>query len=189
MKKNHLNTLLALSIVVAFTACTNNSTNNSTMEMAPSAQDSAGKANIEKTKTIYNYIESGDLSKLGDIIDSNIIEHSAWIPGGTAKGIDVTKKSMADLKAGFPDLKFEVVSILADSNWVFSHFHLTGTNTGAMNGMKGTNKKVDVTGVDAVRIQNGKAVEHWDYTDNVTFMRQMGMMPEMQQPKDSSMKK
>src|SRR2546430_697772 len=68
MKKLCCNPLLFLVAIFVFTSCNNPSTTTATTTTGNSA-DSASKANIDKTKAVYKAIESGDLSKLGDIID------------------------------------------------------------------------------------------------------------------------
>lgn len=179
MKKVTLSLLILFAGILSFTACnTPSTTNNTTNVIMPNSNtDSITKSYKEKTQAVYDAIQSGDLSKLGDIIDSNVIEHSSMMPNGTDTGLEkVSKKQMASLKAAFPDLKIEMLHFCADSEFIYSHFRMTGTNTGSMMGMAPTGKKIDFTGIDMVRIKNGKAVEHWDYSDNTTFMKQMGMM-------------
>ena len=74
-------------------------------------------------------------------------------------------------------MKFEVLNTAASGDLVFVHYRFTGTNSGPLMGMPATGKKVDYTGVDLVRIKDGVATEHWDYGDNITYMKQMGLMP------------
>ena len=44
-----------------------------------------------------------------------------------------------------------------------------------MMGMKVTNKKVEVQGIDYLYFKNGKATEHWGYIDMHKLMEQLGM--------------
>jgi len=188
MKKVTLNLLIIFIAAALFSACNNPTTNTTNVMASSSSMDSIAKSYKEKTQAVYTAIQSGDLSKLGDIIDSNVIEHSSMLPNGTDTGLEkVTKKQMAGLKAAFPDLKIEMINFCADSEYLYSQFRMTGTNTGPMMGMAPTGKKIDFTGIDMVRIKNGKAVEHWDYSDNTTFMKQMGMMPPPPPPADGKM--
>ncbi|HMC98460.1 MAG TPA: ester cyclase, partial [Flavobacteriales bacterium] len=63
---------------------------------------------------------------------------------------------------------------------------VSGTNTGSMEGMAATNKPWNVTGMDFIRFENGKAVEHWGLFDNTTMMTQLGLMPAMGAKTDST---
>ena len=178
MKKVTLNLLIIFVAAALFSACNNPTTNTTNVMASSSSMDSITKSYKEKTQAVYDAIQSGDLSKLGDEIDSNVIEHGGMFPNGSASGIAVSRKIMTQLKTSFPDLKFEMTSFVADSEMAFAHYRFTGTNTGpTMDGKPATNKKVDFTGVDVIKIKNGKAVEHWGYEDDMTMMNQMGNMP------------
>ncbi len=55
----------------------------------------------------------------------------------------------------------------------------TGTQTGPFGGLPPTGKKVKVSGIDIIRIENGKIVEHWEATDNLGLLEQLGVIPPM----------
>jgi predicted ester cyclase len=44
--------------------------------------------------------------------------------------------------------------------------------------MPPTGKSVDVTGIDIVRIEEGKAVERWGVLDALKLMQQLGQVPD-----------
>ncbi|MGH2522631.1 MAG: ester cyclase, partial [Anaerolineales bacterium] len=52
-----------------------------------------------------------------------------------------------------------------------------GTQTGEFLGMPANGKPVRCKVVDIVRIGNGKIVEHWAVTDNLSLMQQIGAIP------------
>ena len=55
---------------------------------------------------------------------------------------------------------------------------MTGTNSGPMMGMPATNKKMTgIMGIDMMRWENGKFVEHWGLFDEHAMMSQLGLMP------------
>ena len=61
---------------------------------------------------------------------------------------------------------------------MYVHFNMKGTNTGGMGpDMPATNKAMDVNGVDIIRFENGKAMEHWGYWEESKMMQQLGMAP------------
>lgn len=41
----------------------------------------------------------------------------------------------------------------------------------------GTGKSVEFRGSDIIRVEDGKAAEHWGTTDNMRFMQQIGVIP------------
>jgi steroid delta-isomerase-like uncharacterized protein len=90
---------------------------------------------------------------------------------------DGYKKIMTDFFKSFPDLTEKVNFMVADSSYVVVHYTLTGTNTAPMMGMPATGKKINIDGVDIVRIKNNKVVRQWEYDEEVKMMTQLGMMP------------
>jgi predicted ester cyclase len=60
----------------------------------------------------------------------------------------------------FPDRRFEEEVLVAEGDTVVLRWRMTGTNTKQLLGRGPTGKKVDTHGVEIVRIQNGKIVEH-----------------------------
>jgi len=76
-------------------------------------------------------------------------------------------------------LYLEKEKCLISGDTLFAYYTFTGTNSGMMMGMPPTNKSVSVNGVDIVVFKDGKAVEHWEVSDNLGMMKQLGMMPGM----------
>lgn len=133
--------------------------------------------NIEKTKSFYPLFEKGDWAAIEKITSPDFMDHNAMTPPGTPFNRDSLMHYLKATKEAFPDMKFEVLHAAGTDDMVFVHYRFTGTNTGSFMGMPATNKKVDYMGVDLLKIKDSVAVEHWDYADNVSYMRQMGMMP------------
>ena len=76
----------------------------------------------------------------------------------------------------FPDLHAHAEMMFAKDDKVVSYLTITGTHKGEFMGMAATGKKISVKGIDIIRMENGKAVEHWGMTDSMTMMQQLGMM-------------
>jgi predicted SnoaL-like aldol condensation-catalyzing enzyme len=179
MKRKFLYCLLGFILLFTVYSCRDQgSSPTATEPTAEKAEDATAK-NAEVAKSFYNLFEKGEWAGIEKILGPEIKDHSPMWPGiDTTMSREALIKLLKENKQGFPDMKFEVLHTAADGDYVFVHYHFTGTNTGAMMGTPATNKKVDYTGVDLVRMKDGVAVEHWDYGDNMTFMKQMGMMPE-----------
>lgn len=52
-----------------------------------------------------------------------------------------------------------------------------GTNQGQWRGVPPTGKAVTFTGTITYRIVDGKAVEAWQNADNLSVLRQLGILP------------
>jgi predicted ester cyclase len=86
-------------------------------------------------------------------------------------------QTMAMFRTAFQDLQVTVEDIIATGDKVWVYTTMRGTNTGEFMGKKATGKKIEVKGVDIVRFVNGKAVEHWGVSDDLTMMHQLGVIP------------
>ena len=111
------------------------------------------------------------------VTTADFVEHES--DPNTPPTRDGTKKLFAMTFAAYPDVTEKVINMVADSQFVYTHYEMTGTNTAAFMGMPATGKKIDIEGVDIVRFVNGKGVEHWGYNEEMKMMMQMGMMPGM----------
>ncbi|HNQ62018.1 MAG TPA: ester cyclase [Bacteroidia bacterium] len=126
---------------------------------------------------IYTAFSTGNTAELPNYVDPNIIEH-APDPNIKETGLEGLTKMIETYRASFPDLKMEVMSMVAEGDVVTAHFKMTGTNTGPMGEMPATNRPMDIAGVDIIKFKDGKAVEHWGYYEEMKMMEQMGMMQE-----------
>ena len=90
--------------------------------------------------------------------------------------IENFKDMMNMMWKAFPDMKMTIEDTLVEGDKVMVRFRMTGTNTGDFMGMKATNKKIDLMGIDLMKISNGKFVEHWGFIDSMVMMQQLGMM-------------
>ena len=57
----------------------------------------------------------------------------------------------------------------------FKTYH--GSHQGEFLGVPGTGKKVSFETVDAMRVANGRIVEHWGVANLYSAMQQLGVMP------------
>lgn len=83
-------------------------------------------------------------------------------------------KSMFD---AFPNLKFEVQSVFAASNWGVCEFLMTGTQADDFPGVPDTGgKRFSVRGVSVIQLRNGKISRNSDYWNMATLLQQVGLM-------------
>jgi predicted SnoaL-like aldol condensation-catalyzing enzyme len=146
---------------------------------ADSAKHAQLEANKEATKKVFTMFETGNTEGIENIVADNIVSHVEPMPGITSKGLEQLKETITKGHAMWPDAKWTITSMAAEGDMVFAHYHMTGTlNAGSMGpGMPAENKSIDANGVDIVRFENGKGVEHWGYWEEMKMMQQMGMMP------------
>ena len=123
---------------------------------------------------IYEEVFSQGRAEVADeIIAPGAVDHEMQGAGGPA----ALKEALAMFRGAFPDLKMTMDDAIAEGNQVAARFTMTGTHKGEFQGIPPTGKSVKIGGIDIVRFEGDKAVEHWGYTDQVGLMQQLGVMP------------
>lgn len=77
------------------------------------------------------------------------------------------------IHGAFPDMKITLEDTFGADDRVVVRWSALMTHTGDHLGIPATNKKVRITGITIVRIENGKIVEGWDNWDQLAMMQQV----------------
>ena len=117
----------------------------------------------------------GNVAVLDEIIASDYVNHSPGMPN-PAPGPDGLMPIITAMRQGFPDLHYEILHLVVTDDQVAAHTLMQGTHTGNFFGMSPTDKKINVAQMQIEKISNGKIVEHWRVTDDMTFMKQLGQI-------------
>lgn len=80
-------------------------------------------------------------------------------------------------KQAFPDLKMTAELLVAEGDLVTVVWVARGTNTGTGNGLPATGKSAALRGITIWRIVDGKIREEWSAFDQLSFLRQLGLLP------------
>ena len=138
-------------------------------------QDPAARNKAAAIKIITAF-DNGDVDAFDAVIARDVKSHSEMPPGMKSTGLEAVKEMCKMNKTAFPDMKSRVHTVAAAGDTVVVFYTSEGTNTGSLYGQPATNKKISVDGVDIIRFQNGKAVEHWGVFDSMKMMQQLGLM-------------
>jgi steroid delta-isomerase-like uncharacterized protein len=77
----------------------------------------------------------------------------------------------------FPDVVIVPEKLIAEEDLVTIYWIARGTNTGTGNGLPATGKKAELAGITIWRIVDGKIKEEWSAFDQLSMMRQLGLVP------------
>ena len=124
--------------------------------------------------SVSDFMNKKDASVLGDILADNYVKtiSDAKVVSGSKELVE----NMKPLFTGFPDLNITILhkSCFWDGN-VALHWQMTGTNTGAFNGIPASGNKVKITGLSHIGFNNeGKIAMEDVYYDNLSLMTQIG---------------
>lgn len=99
------------------------------------------------------------------------------LPPGRAQGIEGPLAASKMFRAAVPDIHCAVDQMIVAGDRVVAHLHFTGHFTGTFQGAQGQGQTVDFIATDIYRVANGKIAENWHLEDNLTFLKQIGVLP------------
>lgn len=123
---------------------------------------------------IEEVIGKGHLAAIDDLLTPTYIYHA---PGMEVNGPDGLKQIFTMLRNAFPDWYETTEDLFAEGDKVVFRVTGYGTHQGDFMGIPPTGKRVAMSGIDIVRIEGGKLVEHWAIFDQVGLMQQLGVIP------------
>jgi steroid delta-isomerase-like uncharacterized protein len=116
---------------------------------------------------------AGDVDRVEEFCAPDFVDHQEG-PPGTPSGIEGMKAIVAMYHEAFPDLAVNIEDVIAEGDRVVIRATFTGTHRGELMGILASGKRVEVDSIDIVRIEDGKAAEHWGVTDTMALMEQIG---------------
>ncbi|HEX7457956.1 MAG TPA: ester cyclase [Ginsengibacter sp.] len=165
-------------IAFAGMLCICSSCNTATTTVGDTGKDSTAQKNLAAFDVVSNAFQTGDASKIDSVVADDFVDHT---DKGDVKGKDSLKAMIAMMHNNFKNMKTETKNEAAGGDYVYGWMHYSGTSDGTMGMPKGP---FDMTSIELVKFNNGKAVEHW------AFMQPQDMMKMMPPPMDpTKMKK
>jgi steroid delta-isomerase-like uncharacterized protein len=125
-----------------------------------------------------DFWNQGKLESADEIYASDYVRHKP--PHlGDIHGLSAFKEWANGFLKAFPDSRFDAEDIISEGNMVTVRYIFHGTHKGEMMGMPPTQRKIVCEGIAINRIANGKIAETWDQFDNLGFLQQLGIIPQM----------
>ena len=87
------------------------------------------------------------------------------------------KEMVSGYLGAFPDMQITVEDVIASGDQAVSRVTLRGTHQGDLQGIAPTGKRIEISGMNLVRIENGQIVEEWENIDMLGLMQQIGAIP------------
>ena len=118
--------------------------------------------------------DKGDLAAVEEVFSRDVVDHHAVWP---APGVEGQKQLLTAFRTAFPDLHVTSDDILVDGDRIVVRWTARGTHQGELLGIPATGKQVTITGIDILRIADGKIVERWAEDNGLALMQQLGVVP------------
>ncbi len=127
-----------------------------------------------KAKFLILYEEilnKGKLELFDELCAPNFIKQA--IPPSPDFGIEGSKQSAMMLREAFPDIKYTVEDMIEEGGKIVARWTAKGAHKGPFMGIPPTGKQVTFSGIEIIRIKDGKAVEEWEELDRAGLMQQL----------------
>lgn len=103
------------------------------------------------------------------------------VPVGTLRGRTAIREYWAAQRSAFPDLTLTVEVVVEQADTLASEWNWHGTNTGPLTlrdgaRVPGTGKRVELRGMELVRVREGEIVDYRMYWDGMAIAAQLGFL-------------
>ena len=139
---------------------------------------------IEENKAIVRrffeeLLSTDNFAVADEILSSDFRFYFAGSP--VATDLEGYMEFLVARRATFPDRRFIVQDMIAEGDKVSARFTMRGTHKGALQGIASSGKEVTMTGIDMIRLSEGKMAEDRVQVDQLGMMQQLGAVKTPQQ--------
>ena len=118
----------------------------------------------------------GDDEGVDQLVHPDLFDHSS--PPGAPQGTEDVKRTMHWLHSVFTDLRWEIHQIITEGDIGAVYCTLHGRHTGDFMGIPPTDRQIKQPYVQIFRFVDGKTIERWAVRDDLTLMKQLGVIPD-----------
>ena len=135
------------------------------------------KSLLERYVELYN---AGDLDGVINLYAEDAVQQ---MPDGTFEGRNAIRQRLAKELAAFPDVVHRFTSFVEEGDAFADEWIFVGTHTGPFvlpdgTELPPTGRRVEVKGMELVRMRDGKIVANNLYYDNLAVAAQLGVLPQ-----------
>ena len=136
-------------------------------------------AMLKPVDAFYGFWNNGSQTLFDQAIAPDFTDHT--LPPGRPQGPAGPAAAAKAFLGAVPDLDVAVVQRLVVGDRVVSHLRFTGHFTGKFMGRSGKGQPIDFIATDILRVRGGRITDNWHLEDNLTFMRQVGLLPKAEE--------
>jgi steroid delta-isomerase-like uncharacterized protein len=129
-------------------------------------------------RRFYEALNKHNVAGMLELLALDWVWHGPLPPGFTPDRAGVTD-AMTVYWTAFPDSHATIEDLIAEGDKVVARVTARVTHQGEFMGVPPTGKHVSATGIEIDRIEGGKIVETWHSRDDLGFLQQLGVIPQM----------
>ena len=139
---------------------------------------------MERFRSLLDrYVELYNAGDLDGVMDLYAEDSSQLMPDGAYEGRAAIRDRLAKELNAFSDLAHRVVSYVEEGDAFADEWVFVGTHTGALllpdgSELPPTGKRVEMPGMEYVKVRDGKIVVDNLYYDNLAVAAQFGLLPQ-----------
>lgn len=135
----------------------------------------AARHAVGVAQELYTFWDTGDRTHLDRAVDPSFVDRT--LPAGRPQGPDGPVAASAAFRAAVPDLHCELADLYVTGDTVTARLVFRGRFTGGYEGVRGHGQVIDFGAIDIQHVgPSGRIVEDWHLEDNLTFLRQAGIV-------------
>ncbi len=132
---------------------------------------------------LERYVERYNAGDLDGVMDLYAEDSTQLMPDGTFEGRSAIRDRLATELAAFSDIAHRYVSYVEEGDAFADEWVFVGTHTGPLalpdgTELPATGKRVEVPGMELVRVRDGKIVVDNLYYDTLSVAAQLGLLPQ-----------
>jgi steroid delta-isomerase-like uncharacterized protein len=139
---------------------------------------------MERYRSILErYVELYNAGDLDGVMELYAEDSTQLMPDGTYEGRSAIRDRLAQELAAFSDLAHRYLSYVEEGDAFADEWVFVGTHTGPValpdgTEVPATGKRVEVQGMELVRVRDGRIVADNLYYDNLAVAAQLGLLPQ-----------
>jgi predicted ester cyclase len=133
-------------------------------EQANQASTAASAAEVHRL--IVELVGTGRRAEALTLIDHDVIDHRGG-KSGDHRGLAAWKEKWEHMYDGLKDVSVTIEHNVASGGFSANRYTLRGAHAAS-------GRSYQVTGLDMIRVREGKLVEHWALVDSAAMQHQLG---------------
>lgn len=132
------------------------------------------RSNSDLARAVFDAFNARDFAAFREVWADDVTER---FPDSTTTGVPELEAALGEIFAALPDGRMEIQALAEDGDTVFVRWVLSGTHTGAFQGIEPTGRTITLDGVDHLVFRDGRQRSNFVIFDRQQFGQQLGLMP------------